>query len=230
MGLLVEDKALRDKVKVFRDREEAGRKLGEKLKPYLRGDGLILAIPSGGVPVAEEIALMISLPLDLMIVRKLQIPFEPEAGFGALGPEGEVIFNDNLLKRLRLSAQAVEETIGRTLDVIRERNRLFRAGREFPHIAGRTIILVDDGLASGYTMLAAVRSLKEKSAAKIVVAVPTGSASSVQMLLSEVDELVCLNVRTGYSFAVAHAYRFWHDVTDDEVLSSLARSRSRPGV
>ena len=111
MGLLIEDKTLRDKVRVFRDRQEAGRKLGEKLRPYLRSDGLILAIPSGGVPVAKEMARMVSLPLDLIIVRKLQIPFEPEAGFGALGPEGEVIFNDNLLKQLRLSAEEVDETM-----------------------------------------------------------------------------------------------------------------------
>ena len=106
-----------------------------------------------------------------------------------------------------------------------ERNRLFRAGRAFPDTADRTIILVDDGLASGYTMLAAIQSVKEKNAAKVVVAVPTGSAGTVQMLLPEVDELVCLNVRTGYSFAVADAYRLWHDLTDDEVLSLLDKSR-----
>jgi putative phosphoribosyl transferase len=114
----------------------------------------------------------------------------------------------------------------RTLDVIRERNRLFRAGTAFPEIADRTIILVDDGLASGYTMLAAIQSVKEKNATEVVVAVPTGSAVTVQMLLHKVDELVCLNVRTGHSFAVADAYRFWRDLTtDDEVLSLLNKSR-----
>ena len=218
------------KVRVFQDREEAGRRLGEKLESYLRSNGLILAIPSGGVPVAKEVALMISLPLDLIIVRKLRIPFEPEAGFGALGPEGEVIFNENLLRQLRLSTEQVDEAIRETLDVIRERNGLFRAGRTFPEIADRVVILVDDGLASGYTMLAAVRSVKEKNAAKIIVAVPTGSAGTVQMLLPKIDELVCLNVRTGYSFAVADAYRLWHDLTDEEVLSFLAQYREGTDV
>lgn len=224
MGLLIEEKTLRDKINVFRDRTEAGRKLGEKLESYLGSDGLILAIPSGAVPVAKEIARMISLPLDLIIVRKLQIPFEPEAGFGALGPEGEVIINDNLLMQLRLSAGEIDETIRRTLDVIRKRNRLFRAGGAFPETAGKTIILVDDGLASGYTMLAAIQSVKKKNAAKVVVVVPTGSAGTVEMLLPRVNELVCLNVRTGHSFAVADAYRFWHDLTDEEVLSLLNQS------
>jgi predicted phosphoribosyltransferase len=225
MGRLIEDKTLRDKVRVFLDREEAGRRLGKNLESYLGSNGLILAIPSGGVPVAKELARIISLPLDLIIVRKLQIPFEPEAGFGALGPEGEVIFNESLLRQLRLSTEQVDEAIRRTLDVIQERNRLFRAGRIFPEIANRIVILVDDGLASGYTMLAAIRSVKKKNAGKIVVAVPTGSSRTVQMLLPKVDDLVCLNVRTGYSFAVADAYRLWHDLTDDEVLSFLTRSQ-----
>jgi putative phosphoribosyl transferase len=225
MGRLIEDKTLRDKVRVFRDREEAGRMLGRNLGSYLGSNGLILAIPSGGLPVAGELARTISLPLDLIIVRKLQIPFEPEAGFGALGPEGEVIFNESLLGQLRLSTEQVDEAIRGTLDVIQERNRLFRAGRIFPDIADRIVILVDDGLASGYTMLAAIRSVKEKRAGKIVVAVPTGSSRTVEMLLPKVDELVCLNVRAGYSFAVADAYRFWYDLTDDEVLSFLTRSR-----
>jgi putative phosphoribosyl transferase len=227
MGSLVEDQTLRDKINVFRDRAEAGRKLGEKLESFRGSDGLILAIPSGGVPVAMEIARMVSLPLDVIIVRKLQIPFEPEAGFGALGPEGEVIFNDNLLKQLRLSDEEIDQTKRRTFDVIRKRNKLFRAGRAFPETADRTVILVDDGLASGYTMLTAIQSVKKRKAAKVVVAVPTGSARTVEMLLSGVDELVCLNVRTGYSFAVADAYRLWHDLTDDEVLSLLNQGRDR---
>jgi putative phosphoribosyl transferase len=227
MGSLVEDQTLRDKINVFRDRAEAGRKLREKLESFRGSDGLILAIPSGGVPVAMEIARMVSLPLDVIIVRKLQIPFEPEAGFGALGPEGEVIFNDNLLKQLRLSDEEIDQTKRRTFDVIRKRNKLFRAGRAFPETADRTVILVDDGLASGYTMLTAIQSVKKRKAAKVVVAVPTGSARTVEMLLSGVDELVCLNVRTGYSFAVADAYRLWHDLTDDEVLSLLNQGRDR---
>jgi putative phosphoribosyl transferase len=224
MGKLSEDRSLRDKTGVFKDRNDAGRFLGKMLSAYAVQDGIILAIPSGGVPVAVEIAGLISLPLDLIVVRKLQIPFEPEAGFGALGPEGEVIFNEGLLKQLRLSKEQVDEAIKKTLNVIRVRNRLFRGDRGFPDVADKPVILVDDGLASGYTMLVAVQSVRKKNAGKIIVAVPTGSARTVEMLALKVDQLICPNVRAGYPFAVAEAYRAWYDLTDDDVLYLLGLS------
>jgi predicted phosphoribosyltransferase len=218
MGILRENRALRDRVSVFQDRKEAGKLLAEHLAIYRGSDGIVLAIPSGGVPVAVEISSALDLPLDLVIARKLQIPGNPEAGFGAMGPDGEVIFNEGLMRRLGLTEDDVRRQIATTKDIIEKRNRIFRGGRSFPAVKDRVVILVDDGLASGYTMLSAVRFLRREGPKKLVTAVPTAAGRSADVLVPEVDELVCLNVRSHPFFAVAEAYRKWHDLGDDEVL------------
>jgi len=218
---LKEDPLLRDMVSVFKDRREAGKRLAEYLVGYRDTDGIVLALPSGGVPVATEIASALDLPLDLLIVRKLQIPDNPEAGFGAMGPDGEVLLNEGLMKHLRLTAEEIGMQTEKTQAIIEKRNRIFRKGRAFPSARDKIAIVVDDGLASGYTMLSAVRFLRRMSPQKLVAAVPTGSKKTVEALLPEVDELFCLNVRSGPFFAVAGAYRNWHDLTDEEVLSLI---------
>ncbi|HXX58908.1 MAG TPA: phosphoribosyltransferase family protein [Thermodesulfovibrionales bacterium] len=220
MERLIEDSGLRDRSYVFESRSAAGRLLAERLKKYGAG-GLILAIPSGGVPVAAEIARALSLQMDVIVVRKLQIPDNPEAGFGAMGPDGAVIVNEELLGHLRLTEEAVQAQIEKTRAVILKRVELFRGGRPFPSCGNRVVILVDDGLASGYTMLAALRSLKKERPSRVVVAIPTGSERTLKRILREADEVVCLNVRSGFSFAVADAYRKWYDLTDGEVLTIL---------
>ncbi len=219
MGRLIEEVSLRNKLHVFEDRTEAGSLLAGKLVQYRDSGGIVLGIPSGGVPVAREIAVTLHLPMDLLIVRKLQIPYNPEAGFGAMGPDGEIILNEGLLAGLGLTEDEIREQSEKTKEVIKRRNRLFRGGRPFPPLKDRSVILVDDGLASGYTMLAAIRFVKIKTPDKIIVAVPTASGRTVELILPEVDELVCLNVRHGISFAVADAYRNWYDLSDEEVLS-----------
>jgi len=223
MNRLIEDTSLRDRVHVFSDRKEAGRLLARKLTPYKESDSMIFGIPSGGVPVASEIAKALSLPLDLIIVRKIQIPYNPEAGFGAVGPDGRVIFNEILLNRLNLTDDEIREQVKNTMDMIQRRNHLFRGDRPYPQLKGKTVILVDDGLASGYTMLSAVRFIKSHGPEKIVVAVPTASKRTIDYILPETDELLCLNVRTGFSFAVADAYTNWYDLTDKEVLDILKK-------
>jgi predicted phosphoribosyltransferase len=221
VGSLVEDRRLRDKRYVFADRRDAGKLLSGNLLKYKGTDALILAIPSGGVPVATEIAKAIDRPMDLIIVRKLQIPFNPEAGFGAMGPDGEVILNEMLLSQLTLTGEAINVVIRATEKVIRKRNEIFRRGKSFPQCKDKCVIIVDDGLASGFTMLAAIRFIKRLEPSRVVVAVPTASERTLEAILPEVDELLCLNVRTGFSFAVADAYRNWYDLTDREVLSIL---------
>lgn len=221
MGRLTEDKSLRDMVRVFRDRKEAGERLASLLRESVRGDELVLCIPSGGVPVGVEIAGSLSLPLDLLIVRKVQIPWNPEAGFGAVDPEGGKVFNEVLLGRLGLSDEEVKEQVRKTLAVVRKRDELFRAGRPLPGLGGRGVILVDDGLASGYTMHAAVRFVRKRGAERVAVAVPTASERTVDFILPEVDDLFCLNIRSGFPFAVADAYRNWHDLSDAEVVSLI---------
>jgi predicted phosphoribosyltransferase len=223
MGRLTEDESLRDRTRVFRDRKEAGERLASFLREKALGDGLVLCIPSGGVPVGVEIAESLCLPMDLLIVRKVQIPWNPEAGFGAVDPEGGRVFNDALLWRLQLSDEEVEAQVQKTLAVVRRRDELFREGRPMPGLAGRGVILVDDGLASGYTMHAAVRFVRKRGPERVVVAVPTASERTADFVLQEVDDLVCLNIRSGFPFAVADAYMDWYDLSDEEVVSIIKR-------
>jgi predicted phosphoribosyltransferase len=171
--------------------------------------------------VAAEIARVLEAPLDLVIVRKIQLPWTTEAGFGALNPAGEAVFNKALLARLHLAPAEIEAQVQKTLANLRERETRLRQNRPYPDLAGGPIIIVDDGLASGYTMRAAVGFLKGQAPGRIIVAVPTGAAHTVQELLPLVDELVCLNVRGGWSFAVAAAYEDWCDLTEEEVLQII---------
>ncbi len=228
MGELIEDRSLRDKLFVFKDRKDAGMLLSKSLSGYKEKGNIVFAIPSGGVPVAVEIAKALMLPLDAVIVRKIQIPFNTEAGFGAVEPDGKVIFNEELLRRLALSAEEIERQVHKTKDIIKQRNERFRKGHNFPSIKDRTVIIVDDGLASGYTMLAAIDFVKRQEPQKTVVAVPTGSEETVDIILTHVDELFCMNVRSGYSFAVAEAYEDWYDLEDEEVISILKEYRVTP--
>ena len=221
MANLIEDRSLRDKVYVFKDRKEAGRLLAQRLSGYKDADGIVLGIPSGGVPVAAEIAKVLRLPLDLIIVRKIQLPDNTEAGFGAVGPDSDVSLNTNLISQLHLTKEAVERQIQITADVVKRRNELFREGRPFPLLKDKVVIIVDDGLASGYTMLSAADFIKRHKPEKVVIAVPTAPKGTVDLILPQVDELVCLNVRSGFTFAVADAYENWYDLEDEEVISIL---------
>jgi putative phosphoribosyl transferase len=225
MNKLVEDSALRDRKYVFDDRRDAGKLLARKLTRYKGSGALILAIPSGGLPVAAEMAEALAIQLDIIIVRKIQIPFNPEAGFGAMGPDGEVIVNEELLGRLMLTEEAVEAQVKKTGEAIRKREQLFRAGKPFPSCRDRAVIVVDDGLASGYTMLAALSYIKKKKPSRLIAAVPTGPERTIRRVLPETDEVICLNVRSGFSFAVADAYRNWYDLTDEDVLRILKEQR-----
>jgi predicted phosphoribosyltransferase len=222
MGKLLDDPTLRDRTYVFPDRTAAGERLAEMLRDYQGKSFQLFAIPAGGVPVATEIARALAVPLDLVIVRKIQLPWTTEAGFGALDPEGTPLFNDALLSRLPLTPQQIEAQVAKTLTTLKAREARLRGSRPYPDLAGETIIIVDDGLASGYTMRAAVRFLKSKGAGELIVAVPTASNRTAQAFLPLVDLLVCPNLRGGLSFAVADAYENWYDVDEKEVLDLLA--------
>ena len=222
MGKLTAEPALKNRTHVFVDRAHAGRLLAERLLNY-RGQSVhLFAIPAGGVPVAAEIARRLEIPLELIIVRKIQLPHTTEAGFGALNPAGEAIFNEGLLARLALSKEDIARQVEKTAASMRAREERLRNGQPYPQLSGQTVIIVDDGLASGYTMRAAVQFLRGQGAGKIIAAVPTASERTIQDLLPIVDELVCLNVRGGWSFAVAAAYENWYDLDEEEVLEILA--------
>jgi len=224
MGEVIFDDDLKERLHVFKNRFHAGELLAEMLKRNLSlEDAILLAIPAGGVPVGYEISCRLNIPMDIVIVRKLQIPWDPEAGFGAVSSDGEIILNERLVKRLGLSEEVIEEIVEKTLRVIRDRSESFRKAKPTLNIRGKTVILVDDGLASGYTMLAAIRSIKKKNPKRIIVAVPTASTAAVEFVSREVNKILCLNVRSSRIFAVADAYRKWRDLADDEVVEILKR-------
>jgi predicted phosphoribosyltransferase len=226
MPKLHENMEMRNRIRVFKDRFDAGAVLGEMLVPAYAGvkELMVLTIPMGGVPVAVKIAEILDCPLDLIIVRKIQIPGNTEAGFGAMTQEGDVFLNEALMSHLRLTEKQVERQSVKVRNELVERNRRLRGGRPFPDLAGKTVILVDDGLASGFTMKASVYMARKRKAAKTIVAVPTAPLRSIDSLGSGVDEVYCANVREVFSFAVADAYKNWYDLPESEVLTLLSEA------
>lgn len=224
MDNLIEDSGLRGKKRVFADREDAGRKLASLLEGLVDPEAMVLAIPAGGVPVACAVAGAHRLALDVLIVRKIQIPNNPEAGFGAIGPEGKVLLNDRIIDDLGLSQKEIQAQVSETMRVVESREEAYRKGRPQPDLRSRQVILVDDGLASGYTMMAAVEFVRQKEAGRVIVAVPTAPQRTVHFLQPAADVLVCPNVRGGPVFAVADAYENWYDLGDEEVVALLEGS------
>ncbi len=218
---VIEDGKLRNRLGVYRDRYDAGEILAHSLEQFRGKDAFVLAIPSGGVPVGLAVSSRLELPIDLLIIRKIPVPGNTESGFGAVSQEGDMVLNEPMVRMLGLSIQEIEELAEPVYEELRARNRIFREGRPWPDIQGRIVIIVDDGLASGYTMLAAARVVRRRKPSMIVVAVPTASASTVALLADEVEMIVCPNIRSGHSFAVAEAYRNWYDLERDEVLNLL---------
>jgi len=168
------------------------------------------------------IAEALGAPLFLAVVRKIRIPGTTESGFGAVAWDGSVLINDRLRMALGLSDREVERAIAETRANVQERIARFLRGERIPPLAGKTVVLTDDGLASGFTMVAAVRSTRNLNPERIVVAVPTASLSAAELVRQEADLVVCLNIRTGRTFAVADAYREWHDLDDAEVIRELS--------
>jgi putative phosphoribosyl transferase len=225
-GRIIENRSLRDRLSVFENRTDAGRQLAATLSTLETiAEPVIYAIPAGGVPPGLEVARALKAPLRMAVVRKVQIPWNPEAGFGAVTWDGRVFLNRALMSGLDLSEAEVNAAIAKARKNVEERIEKFAGGREEPRIEGRDVILIDDGLATGYTMFAAVEAARAGSPRQIVVAVPTGSLSAVNFIARQADLVICLNVRTSRTFAVAQAYERWHDVTDQEVQELLIQAR-----
>jgi predicted phosphoribosyltransferase len=226
-GRFFESEEYRNRDRVFADRAEAGQMLAEMLASEYEGlpGGLVLAIPSGGVPVALEVSRRLRLPLDLIIARKLQIPGNTEAGFGAMAMGGEVLLNEPLVSSLGLTKAEIEAERGRVEDELVQRNALLRGGRPLPDLHGRTAIIVDDGLASGYTMQAAVRDLRARSVAGIIVAVPTAPLETARRMADISDAVYCISIQDYYPFAVASAYRNWRDLSREEAAEMLGQAK-----
>jgi putative phosphoribosyl transferase len=215
---IVELPELRDQVGIFRSRDHAGRVVAEMLEGYRETDSTILAIPSGGVPVAVAVAEQLALPLEVAVVSKITLPWNTEAGYGAVAFDGTVRINEDLLPHLRLSEQQIAEGIEKTRQKVQRRVRKFLGERPFPDLSRKAAILVDDGLASGFTLLVAVEAVRCLGSGEIIIAVPTGSADRVRKVAREVDALYCANIREGWGFAVAEAYRRWVDLEEEEAV------------
>jgi putative phosphoribosyl transferase len=190
------------------------------LKALHLPDPLVLAIPRGGVPVGCEVSKALHAPFDLIIPRKLPIPYNPEAGFGAVTPEGTVVLNEVMVTDLGLSKDEIDNIVMAVLDEVQRRVKAYRPGPPLD-LKGKTVIIIDDGLASGYTMIAAVRDVKKKGPKKVLVAVPCSPRSSLERLEQEADGVISLTVQEYGSFAVASYYESFPDLSDGEVLAML---------
>lgn len=208
--------------RTFRDRREAGRFLAEKLAHYRgRDDVQVLGLARGGVPVGWEVASFLRAPLDACLVRKLGVPQWPELAMGAVATAGGVVLNEDLLGSLDISDEQIRDTLTRETAELHRREEVYRAGRGALLLAGRTVILVDDGIATGASMTAAVRSVRSTGPAHIVVAVPVGPASVCRRLRADADDVVCSTTPRDFR-AVGQVYEDFHQVSDDEVRDLLA--------
>ena len=212
---------LHNRTRVFRDRTHAGAVLADMLAPSHGSHAIVLAIPAGGVPVAVELARRLELPLDVAVVSKLTLPWNSEAGFGALAFDGTLRLNADLVARIGLSDAEIAAARAQTEAKVARRVRQLRGDRPFPELRARTTFLVDDGLASGFTLQVAIEALRHRGADRIVVAVPTAHADSAARISSLVDALYCPNLREGRSYAVADAYEEWCDVNETELQRLL---------
>src|ERR1700687_3201145 len=208
---------------LFRDRREAGRVLAEKLAAYAnRPDALVLALPRGGVPVAYEVARALGAPLDVFVVRKLGVPGYEELAMGAVATGGVHVLNDQLVERLGIPEHIIDAVAARERRELARRERLCRGGRSPPDIRGRTVILVDDGLATGATMHAAIQALRQQNPARIVVAVPTASPETCEEMKARADDVICAITPEPFH-AVGRWYQDFSQTTDEEVAALLAR-------
>jgi predicted phosphoribosyltransferase len=206
----------------FRNRNDAGRQLAEKLAAYAdRPDVLVLALPRGGVPVGYEVARAIGAPLDVFLVRKLGVPGYEELAMGAVASGGVRVLNDEIVHGLGISEHEIDAAVAREMQELTRREQLYRGDRPPPDIGGRTVILVDDGLATGATMRAAVAALRQQHPARIVVAVPTASPDTCEALKAEADDVICAMTPEPF-FAVGHWYENFTQTTDDKVRELLA--------
>ena len=211
--------------RLFRDRTQAGRLLADELKRYRhRENVLVLALPRGGVPVGFEVAQALHAPLDVFVVRKLGLPGHEELAMGAIASGGVRVLNEEVVNKLRISETTIEAVAAKEKEELKRRELLYRGHNVPPDIHRNTIILVDDGIATGSTMRAAIAAIKQQKPARLVIAVPTGAPSSCAEIEPLVDELVCLMMPRDF-YAVGQWYENFSQTSDEEVARLLEESR-----
>lgn len=208
--------------RTFRDRREAGRVLALDLARYRgRHDLQVLGLARGGVPIGWEVARFLQAPLDVCLVRKLGVPQWPELAMGAVATGGGVVFNDDLIRSLGISDDQIRDAVTRETAELRRRERAYRADRGPLALAGKTVLLIDDGIATGASMRAAARSVRQAGPRLVVVGVPVGPKSVFRRLLEDADDVVCSTMPADFG-AVGQVFEDFHQVDDDEVRALLA--------
>jgi len=212
---------------IFENRFDAGRKLAEELAEYANRPVVVLGIPNGGVAVALSVALALDAELDMVISRKIPLPLSPEGGFGSVTDDGTTILNEDVVKNAGLSQQQINYQVSQVRADIRDRSLLYHRDRPPLPVSGKTVIIVDDGLASGYTMRAAIESIRHRKPETVIAAVPVGPEAVVNELKEVADKVVTCAVGSQSRFYVADYYRYWHDISDSEVLHCIKEWRMR---
>ena len=213
---------------MFKNRKDAGRRLAARLSKYKDEHPVVLALPRGGVPVAYEVAMVLNAPLDVIVVRKLGAPGEPELGIGAVvdGDHPQSVLNEEVLRLLNVSDDYVNREVARELQEIRRRQESYRGGRSPERIEGRTAIVIDDGIATGGSVRAALRGVRRSNPLRLILAVPVAPPETVESLQPEVDELVCLSMPV-FFHAVGQFYEDFQQTTDEEVVRLLKAAREQ---
>lgn len=214
---------------IFEDRRDAGRRLAKSILKhnYINQQVVVLGIPRGGVVVADEVAEAMAAPLDVVIVRKLRAPYQPELGIGAVVDGDNIsIINEELVRALGVSANYLESEISCQREEIERRLRIYRGDRPAPEITGKTVIVIDDGIATGYTFRAALEGLRRRNPARLVAAAPVAARSSVDMLGAFADEMIFLSTPISF-FSVGTWYRDFDQVEDEEAIAVLRRNWAR---
>lgn len=210
----------------YQDRQDAGKRLAEQLIEFINNNPLVLTIPRGGVLVAKEVAEYLKSPLDLIIPRKIGAPVNPELAIGAVTQDGTILLNDRLVKKFNITNQEVLEEAELLVQEIKRRIKEYRGSTEMPEIKGRTVILVDDGIATGFTIKAALLSIKNYEPREIILAVPVATPKVLESLAAEVDKIICLYTPEDF-FAVGQFYEDFEQVSDDEVKMIMQSLREK---
>lgn len=210
---------------LFRDRREAGQQLASALRMYRDRRPYVLAIPRGGVVVGYEVAVSLDAPLDVVVPRKLRAPGNPELAIGAVAHDGSVYVDEALAGTLRVTEEYLRDEIAQQTDEIQRRMRLYRGDRPPPNLAGMVAVVVDDGIATGSTMIAALRAVRAMRPAWLVVGIPVAPPDGVQRLQAEADDVICLHTPAAF-YAVGQFYDSFTQTTDEEVIALLRRRKS----
>jgi len=217
---------------VFENRYDAGQQLATWLAEYRNRSAVVLAIPNGGVLIGLGVALALNADFNIIISRKIPLPLSPEGGFGAVTDDGTTILNEDLVKRFNLSQQQINYQVSQVRTAIRQRSLLYHGKKPPSLVKGKTVLIVDDGLASGYTMMAAVESIRYRQPQEIIVAVPVASAAALPKVEKVANKVIACVAGFGPEFYVSDFYRYWHEPSDEEVLQCFKEwgLRHRPDV